>query len=205
MLLRKWNELYKIKIFRTAQLKKALDEALKIDEIQLADQIRAIGFRCQHCSECCKAEFGDNTVSIFPFEIRRICEKTGLKAEDIATPAPWQDTDYEGNIHTFEWVLRKNGDCAFLNRGLCEIYECRPFICKTYPFYILDGQLAVSQCSGLGEAISSKESQKLSVLLKERCITEIKESISLLENFRGFMPRGKGSICVHDSEGEHWY
>ncbi len=189
---------------RITHLKKTLDEAVKIDENRLAYKIRTIGFKCQHCEGCCKAEFGDNTVLLFPFEIRQICDKTGFQPEDIAIPTPSQDTDSGGNIHTFEWVLGKNEDCIFLKNGLCEIYECRPFICKTYPFYLMDGRLMISECDGLGIAISNEESQKIAALLKERYIFEIKESISLLERFSGFKPGGEGNVCVHDSEGEHW-
>ncbi len=189
---------------KIASLTKTLDKAAGIDEKQLAHEIKAIGFKCRNCAQCCRAEYGDNTVSVFPFEIRRICEKTGLKRDDFAIPTPSEDRDSEGNIHTFEWVLRKNGDCIFLEKGLCRIYECRPFICKTYPFYLLDGRLMASECAGLGGAINYEESLKLARLLKERCIAESKESILLLGNFNGFKPGGKGNICVHDSEGEHW-
>ncbi|MCZ7395607.1 MAG: YkgJ family cysteine cluster protein [Candidatus Methanoperedens sp.] len=184
-------------------LKKTLDEALKIDEAALGEKIKAIGFKCRKCARCCRAEHGDNTVFIFPFEIRRICEKTGLRRDDFAIPTPSQDRDAKGNIHTFEWVLGKHKDCIFLKEGLCGIYEVRPYICKTYPFYLLDGNLMVSECEGLGGEMSGEESRKLAALLKERYISEIKESAALLERFEGFKPRGTG-ICVHDSEGEHW-
>ncbi|MCZ7403874.1 MAG: YkgJ family cysteine cluster protein, partial [Candidatus Methanoperedens sp.] len=95
------------------------------------------------------------------------------------------------------------GDCIFLKGGLCEIYETRPYICKTYPFYLLDGRLMISECEGIGGDITEEESRKLATLLKERYIAEIKEAIALFEKFRGFNLSGSG-ICVHDSEGEHW-
>lgn len=185
-------------------LKKALDDAIQIDDRQLADKIRATGFKCRNCARCCKSESGDNTVSVFPFEIRRICEKTGLDRNDVVIPTPSQDKDSCGNIHTFEWVLRKRGDCIFQKSGSCRIYECRPYICKTYPFYLLEGRLMVSECGGLGSVISYEESEMIAASLKERYITEIKESISVLERFKGFNPGSSGRVCVHDSEGEHW-
>jgi len=186
------------------QLKKALNKAAIIDECAIADKILSIGYKCQRCARCCMEDYGDNTVSIFPFEIRRISEKTELKREDIAFPAPSEDRDAAGNIHTFEWVLRKNGDCMFLDNGLCKIYEYRPYICSTYPFYLFEGRLMVSECEGLGGNISKEEAAKMAELLKERYIAEIRESIALLEKFRGFKPGGRGNICIHDSEGEHW-
>lgn len=192
-----------MKEIKTHHLKKTLDEAIGIEEQRLADEIKSIGFKCRKCARCCRAEYGDNTVFIFPFEIRRICEKTGLGRDELVIPAPSEDMDSQGNIHTFEWVLRKNGDCIFLKKGLCRIYECRPYICKTYPFYLLDGRLMISECEGIGGDITEEESRKLASLLKERYIAEIKEAIALFERFGGFAPSGSG-ICVHDSEGEHW-
>lgn len=188
---------------KTEQLKKSLNDAALIDESTIADKIISIGYKCQRCARCCMEEYGDNTVSVFPFEIRRISEKTGLKREDIAVPAPSEDRDAAGNIHTFEWVLKKNGDCMFLDNGLCKIYEPRPYICSTYPFYLLEGRLMVSVCEGIGDHINNEDAMKMASLLKERYIAEIRESIALLEKFRGFFPSRKGDICVHDSEGEH--
>ena len=185
-------------------MKISLDEAIRIDESRIADEIISIGYKCQKCARCCMGNFGDNTVSIFPFEIKHISEKNGLKWNDIAVPTPSEDRDNAGNIHTFEWILKKNGDCTFLDKGLCKIYECRPYICRTYPFYLLDGCLMISECEGLGNTISDEDAIKMAKLLKERYLAEIRESIALLEKFRGFAPSGKGDICVHDSEGEHW-
>jgi len=71
-------------------------------------------------------------------------------------------------------------------------------------FYMLDGKLEVSECMGIGKEISNKKALWWQCFLKERYITEIKESIALLEKFKGFIPDGSGSVCVHDSEGEHW-
>jgi uncharacterized protein len=196
--------MFKQKETRISNLKKALDKALKIQEKKLAGKIKAIGFKCRKCAQCCKAQYGDNTVIVFPSEIKRICEKTGLSRDDFVIPTPSQDRDSGGNIHTFEWILKKNGDCIFLKNDLCEIYECRPHICSTYPFYIVNGKLEVSECIGIGENISMQECLMLSTLLKERYIDEIREAISLIEKFNGFNPGKSGNVCVHDSEGEHW-
>ncbi len=187
-----------------SRLEKALNEAVLINENKLADELKATGFKCHRCSQCCRAEYGDNTVAVFPSEIKEICETQGLKREEIILPAPSHDVDSQGNIHTFEWVLKKKDDCVFLEKGLCKIYGCRPYICKTYPFYLLDGILMVSECAGIGGPISDEDSMEIALLLKERYIAEIKESIALLDKFRGFKPGERGNVCVHDSEGEHW-
>jgi Fe-S-cluster containining protein len=192
------------KEMRITILKKDLDNALRIDEKKLADRIKAMGFKCRKCAQCCKSEFGDNTVIVSPSQIRKICDSTGLKRDDFVIPTPSDDRDENGNIHTFEWVLKKNSDCIFLKEKLCEIYKCRPFICRTYPFYLLDGKLEVCECVGIGGNIDERESLELAGLLKERYVLEIKESIALFEKFKGFNQGGSGKVCVHDSEGEHW-
>lgn len=193
-----------IKEKKLRQMKENLDSAILIDIFDLAKIIRKIGFKCIRCAQCCMGEYGDNTVMIFPHEIRKICEKTGLEIKDVVIPTPSDDMDSEGNIHTFEWVLKKNKDCIFLNKGLCRVYDNRPHICRTYPFYLIEGHLMVSDCSGIGGSISNTESLELALCLKERYITEIKESIALFEKFNGFNPGYGGNLCVHDSEGEHW-
>ena len=189
---------------RMYQLKKELDEAFLINEDEIASKIKSIGFECSHCARCCKKCYGDNTVTVFPYEIRSICRKTGLLPEDIVIPTPSPDRDSEGNVHTFEWVLIDKGDCMFLKKGLCKIYECRPHICKTYPFYLQYGRLMISECEGLGGKIAHDESRRMAASLKERYISEIKEAILVFDRFRGFKPGGIGNLCVHDSEGEHW-
>lgn len=185
-------------------LKKELDDALVIDEKKLAERIKATGFKCRKCAQCCMSEFGDNTVIVSPTQIRKICLGYGLFRDDFVIPMPSDDRDRDGNIHTFEWIIKKNGDCIFLKEKLCEIYECRPFICKTYPFYLRDGKLEVCECMGIGGNISDRDSLELAGILKERYVLEIEESIVVLEKFKGFNPGGVGRVCVHDSEGEHW-
>lgn len=194
----------KLKHRTIACLKKELDNAATIDIQGLANQIQAERFACKGCAQCCRPEHGDNTVSVLPFEIQRICEHMHLPWNEIAVPAPSEDRDAKGNIHTFEWVLRKRGECIFLRGNVCQIYEHRPYLCKTYPFYLQEGRLMVCECEGIGEDMRLQESLELAALLKERYLTEIQETIALIERFRGFNPDGEGALCVHDSSGEHW-
>jgi len=178
-----------------ASLKKDLENVLRINEKQLGDRIKATGFKCRKCAQCCMSEFGDNTVIVSPSQIRTICMGSGLERDDFVIPTPSEDRDKDGNLHTFEWVLKNNGDCIFLKEKLCEIYECRPFICRTYPFYLLDGKLEVCECMGIGGKIGDRESLEMARLLKERYVLEIRESMAVFENFNGFNPGGSGKVC----------
>jgi Fe-S-cluster containining protein len=160
-------------------------------------------FTCQGCAKCCRGAFGDNTVTIFPDEIRRIMSATGLDWLDIVEPEEDGDEDDYGNRQAFEWALRKkpDGDCKFLANGRCTIYESRPFICRTYPFYLDEGRDYHGECDGLG----CGDRQYVNAMAKEliaRSIRELEESIALLERLDLDAGRkSTGLIVVHDSEG----
>jgi Fe-S-cluster containining protein len=188
-----------------AELRKSLEAAKRLSTKELADQIGKIGFQCLGCKDCCRGE--DNSVVVFPFEIRRIQEATGLDWLEAVEPPPEGEWDSEGCFHTLEWRLKKNkGSCRFCKDAGCRIYQARPLLCSTYPFYLDQGILRCSECRGLGRMIEPAEAEKLAERLALRNITEIGEAISLLEKFRDFErgePRERGSCIVHDSEGEH--
>ena len=195
---------------RIAGLKKALLAARDLSMIELASRIRELGFHCQKCGECCQGE--DNSVVVFPEEIRCIQMATGLEWLEVVGPPPEGEWDKDGCFHTLEWRLRKVGEsegesCIFYQNGRCTIYSSRPMLCRTYPFYLDNGELMYSQCRGLGCKIESEEADELAEQLVKRHLLEIREAILLLERYRDF-ERGEakkdGGCIVHDSEGEHW-
>jgi Fe-S-cluster containining protein len=143
---------------------------------------RLPAFECKGCSRCCRGAFGDNTVTVFPDEIRKIMAATGLDWLDIVEPEEEGDEDEYGNCHAFEWALRKkpDGDCIFLESGRCRIYESRPHICRTYPFYLDEGKVGHGECDGLGCG-DAKGSHSMAQELIVRSIRELEESIALLE------------------------
>jgi Fe-S-cluster containining protein len=194
---------------RLAELDRKLEVARYCLAEKLAARIREIGFECIRCGECCNGE--DNSVVVFPFEIRRIIAKTGYAWMDIANPPIVGEWDNQGNFHTLEWRIKKEGNSCRFYEGGCRIYDARPMLCRTYPFYLEDGILRVSECQGLGGKISVKESEELARDIIERHMTEIREAKDLLEKYEEF-ERGRhlneghlneGTCIVHDSEGKH--
>ncbi|WP_340820107.1 YkgJ family cysteine cluster protein [Methanolobus sp. WCC4] len=217
------------------QLEEEIEAAKKTDTEELAKQIRNIGFQCIMCGKCCRRGSGDNRVAVVPEEIRKICDGTGMKWDEIAEPlnietdSPEEEhrlqaesgmIDEEGNIHTFGWMLRrkKNRDCSFIpdetadNR--CKIYEHRPLLCSTYPFYMEGLELQVSECEGLGREISEQDSKMLAEMVLERYIRELQDTILTYQNYTGFRTGEKGvktamsglkqgylNYIVHYSEG----
>ena len=189
---------------RIAELKEDLSRAKGLEPGPLAAEIQNIGFSCLACGECCWGE--DNSVLVFPHEIRCIQHATGLSWQEVAAPPEEGEWDREGYFHTLEWRLKKVGDaCRFYQEGRCAIYSVRPMLCRTYPFYLEGEELMASECRGLGREIEGREAEKLAQRLIARRITETEEAISLLERYRDFPrgPPGEKGIVVHDSEGEH--
>jgi len=165
--------------------------------------VRLPAFKCKGCARCCRGAFGDNTVTIFPDEIRKIMAATGLDWLDIVEPEEEGDEDEYGNRHAFEWALRKkpDGDCIFLENGRCTIYESRPCICRTYPFYLDEGRVGHGECDGLGCG-ERDDSHSMAQELIARNVRELEESIALLERLdMEAGHRAAGQIVVHDSEG----
>ncbi|MHB8119727.1 MAG: YkgJ family cysteine cluster protein [Methanothrix sp.] len=190
---------------RISELNEAFLAAKKLSPTKLAARIQEIGFHCLKCGECCQGE--DNSVVVFPLEIRRILIATGLQWLEVVGLPEEGEWDKDGSFHTLEWRLKKDGgSCRFYQNGRCSVYHARSMLCRTYPFYLDNGELMCSECRGLGDKIESDEADKLAEQLILRYLFEIQEAIALLERYRDF-ERGearKGGGCiVHDSEGEH--
>jgi len=188
-----------------AQLNEAFLAAKKLTSTKLAAQIRELGFHCLQCGECCRGE--DNSVVVFPQEIRQILIATGLPWLEVVVPPMEGEWDKDGCFHTLEWRLKKEGEsCRFYQNDRCSVYRDRPMLCRTYPFYLDNGELMCSECRGLGGKMVSGEADKMAEQLIMRYLFEIQEAIALLERYRDF-ERGKvgkdGECIVHDSEGEH--
>jgi Fe-S-cluster containining protein len=194
---------------RIADLKEQFLAARALSPKELATRIRELGFRCQKCGECCRGD--DNSVIVFPEEIRRIRTATGQLWLEIVGPPEEGEWDKDGCFHTLEWRLVKESasegaSCRFYQNSRCSIYSCRPMLCRTYPFYLDNDELMHSECRGLGCKIESEEAEELAEQLVKRYLLEIQEAIHLLERYRDF-ERGEakegGGCIVHDSEGEH--
>ncbi len=198
------------------KVKKSMADKLSINE--MAKQLVSIGFECVRCGECCRARSGDNTVILFPDEIQLIVDTQGMTPDEVCEPSIPQFIDDSGTLHCFEWVLkrRNSGDCIFIDAdNTCMLYQQRPWICSTYPFFLaftngaIKPDIMVSECKGAGRPMDEEYAIKLAELLRDRLLAEITEEIGLLENLEGFedwelirdYSRQGYSIAVHDSRG----
>jgi len=190
---------------RIKELRQWLERTKAASSSDLAAKIEIMGFKCLCCGRCCTGE--DNSVVVFPFEIRRIMQFTGETWLQTVEPPAEGEWDLHGNFHTLEWRIKKEGaSCKFYSGNGCRIYEVRPMICRTYPFYLDNDVLRCSECSGLGIEKGPHDAEIMATCLLKRCVIEIEESISLLEKYqdfeRGMQKKGQ-ALIVHDSEGEH--
>ncbi|MGP8320497.1 MAG: YkgJ family cysteine cluster protein [Methanosarcinaceae archaeon] len=222
----------KYRSFLIGKLKQELTDASNISTKTIASKIEEIGFTCLVCGKCCRFAFGDNRVLLTPHEMRVIKDHTGTAMHNVATPATFDNLknpeftdliDTGGSIHTFGWMLarKSNGDCNFIKDAYvsnrCRVYDVRPMLCRTYPFYMQDMELHISECEGLGHEISSGDSLKIAVDVIDRYVIEIGDTIALYEKFEDIVVIPEcveiTTRCtdvekyvvyvVHDSEGAH--
>jgi len=232
-----FSERYKDLLIQDAR--KELHRATEIKAGCIASMIKAIGFSCTQCGNCCRGDHSDNRVMLLQQDVLRISKCSDLSASEFSLPfipaeaenalkgisdpsdlVPFIDS--EGNVHSFGWMLRRknNSCCLFLEAaGLssrCNVYNHRPALCQTYPFYMEDCKLHTSECEGLGSDISYFDSLTFARLVLDRYIHELEERILVYQRYEHFEPMGtnvdfslerfkKGHVfyIVHDSEGTH--
>ena len=168
----------------------------------LAAEIRRIGFACRRCGLCCRAG-PEDTGLVFASreEVESIVSAMAGSWDEVARPYPEFIPGKGGATVTFGWCLRQEGErCRFLSDHGCAVYRSRPWICRTYPFALVDGELTVSDCPGLGGSISGEDARCLARDLLGRARFEEADERRVREIFRS-VPLPVGKRCVVDSSG----
>lgn len=169
---------------------------------ELCRRIQEIGFSCSRCGGCCRGTGEDaNLVMVSPEEIDAIVEGTGRPAGYFTGPYPESIPTQSGGSITFERCLRRTPEgCLFFSGGSCLIYPSRPWICRTYPFMLEDGELLVFPCEGLGKEITESQADLLAREIVIRCDEERKEE----DRVRLILKEGKirdGTNVLIDGRG----
>jgi Fe-S-cluster containining protein len=168
----------------------------------LAEEIRGIGFSCRRCGSCCRPGPDDpGLVFLSHDEVATLVARGAGLWDEVAEPYPEFLPCRNGSLVTFGWCLRHDGGrCRFLSGKGCTVYPARPWICRTYPFALAEGELAVSDCPGLGAPISREESLLLARDLLARARFEAEDE----ERIRGIFISARipgGKRCVVDGSG----
>lgn len=168
----------------------------------LAAEIRRIGFSCRRCGACCRPTPADpGLVFASHDEVEALVASGAGSWDEVAGPFPEFLPLGNGSLVTFGWCLRhENGRCRFLSGQGCTVYPARPWICRTYPFALVDRDLTVSDCPGLGEHISPEMALALAEGLLERARFEARDEERVRAVFASVLiPEGKR--CVVDGSG----
>ena len=123
-----------------------------------------LNFTCTQCGNCCTGAPG--VVWVDDAEIKAIADLTGKSTGEILL---MHTRLYAGRRTLTEYA---NGDCTFFDpekRG-CTIYEARPVLCRTWPFWNSNLKDKASwdslspDCPGAGKGafVSFEEIQKRS-------------------------------------------
>jgi Fe-S-cluster containining protein len=173
---------------------------LGVDDV--ANRVGSFGFHCRECGACCRRVAEDsNLVLVSPAEVRAIMAATGMAWDEVAGPYPDFIDAGNGGEYTFAWCIRRTADaCIFLRDGRCSVYAHRPWICRTYPFMLVDDDLLVSECPGLGTSLSPSDAHDVAADLCRRQAAEAAEEACLRAVYReATVPPGKRAVI--DSEG----
>jgi Fe-S-cluster containining protein len=95
---------------------------------------------CQRCGKCCTSF----VVCATPFDVARITKATNKKPKSfvslISEPPERERTEpsilIDGGPCLLVLKRRKGSVCIFYNGTGCGIYDCRPMLCRTYPFRV---------------------------------------------------------------------
>ncbi|MBP2144722.1 Fe-S-cluster containining protein [Methanofollis sp. W23] len=169
---------------------------------ELAVEIKEVGFQCTRCGACCsEISEGSNLVIVSPGEVRQVAKAAGLPRDEVAEPYPEFLEGSEGSWYTFDWCLsREGGHCRFLDGEKCRVYAARPWICRTYPFMLEDDRLIVSECPGIGGAMTMEEGRAIARALLARQAAEVAEEEGIRRVLSTTSPPSGESVVV-DSEG----
>lgn len=97
---------------------------------------------CAFCrAECCKTY----VITTTPFDILRICENTGKKAEDFTVlhEPRLLGFDPDAVLETKDGYGRyllgiRSHPCLFLKNNRCTVHNFAPLSCRRYPFTLSD-------------------------------------------------------------------
>ena len=168
----------------------------------IAPEIRKIGFSCRRCGACCRSGPDDSgLVFVSREEVEALVASGAGSWDQVARPFPEFVPCGDGAEVTFGWCIRHEGErCRFLSDRGCTVYHTRPWICRTYPFALVNGNLTVSDCPGLGGPIPEEEALALAEALVGRARFEAREEERVREIFgSATIPAGKR--CVVDTAG----
>ena len=89
-----------------------------------------IRFKCQGSSNCCVSRGNYGFVYLCKKDVKKIANFFNISIKEFK-----KKYCNISNGYTHLKEINKNGNCQFLNKKKCSIYESRPIQCRTWPFW----------------------------------------------------------------------
>ena len=84
-------------------------------------------FACDQCGRCCHGA----DISLNPYDILKISDYYGITTREFLEDfTRWAVASESGIPIVF---LKAEPSCPFNREGLCNVYQIRPFLCRSYP------------------------------------------------------------------------
>ena len=93
----------------------------------MKDKILEETFECQNCGTCCR---WSGSVLLSEKDISSLATHLALPEEVFIE----QYTQLASNRIQLALVDQADGSCIFLKGDRCEVYEARPWQCRSFPF-----------------------------------------------------------------------
>ena len=96
-------------------------------KLKVRDENHRFSFECDQCGKCCHGA----DIPLTPYDILKIADYYGMSAREFLMDFTyWAIAPPSGIPLVF---LKTKPSCPFNNKGLCNIYQVRPFLCRSYP------------------------------------------------------------------------
>lgn len=182
--------------------------------INFKEDYNKIKFSCQKCKRCCQS----SSIRLSPYDILKLCKFHGISTTEFHQKYSYFILDQE-NQDLLTCMLKTDPECSYLTEEGCQVYEDRPFGCRTFPLAIqpfFDGQKVESkyyvleECAGfdcnkkitLGEFKEEQGVTKLLSIQEEWVKFKIKVINSQINNKEKFN-QVFYDIC-YDFDGEYF-
>ena len=148
-------------------------------KLKVLDTDHKFSFACDQCGDCCRG----SDIALNPYDILKISDYYDITAADFLDEfTRWVVALPSGMPQVF---LNTKPSCPFKNEDRCNVYQVRPFLCRSYPVIRIvthdpstdEVKIKYSlekNCS----TIKTKETQTISEWLTEQCgETYLRESL----------------------------
>lgn len=100
-------------------------------------------FQCRRCADCCRNL--EDQLMLEPldaYNLARCLREQGVVSSIDDVYSQFAHTEMLEGLLPIYMMNTEGADhaCIFLEDGQCSVYECRPYVCRIYPFNVRPGQ-----------------------------------------------------------------